>query len=68
MANFVRPLGFVLLGGIAGVGAAYWLAPEILSDPTVEAAGGERVDDPVRALAQLPLPRQVPQARLSSTR
>lgn len=41
MANFVRPLGFVLLGGIAGVGAAYWLAPEILSDPTVEAAGGE---------------------------
>lgn len=41
MANFVRPLGFVLLGGIAGVGAAYWLAPEILSDPTAEAASGE---------------------------
>lgn len=27
MANFIRPLGFIVLGGIAGVGAAYWLAP-----------------------------------------
>ena len=28
MANLIRPLGFVLLGGVAGAAAAYWLAPE----------------------------------------
>lgn len=27
MANFIRPLGFVVLGSIAGAAAAYWLAP-----------------------------------------
>ncbi|AXS83050.1 efflux RND transporter periplasmic adaptor subunit [Marinobacter sp. Arc7-DN-1] len=33
MANFVRPLGFILLGGIAGAGAAYWLASETATAP-----------------------------------
>ena len=33
MANFVRPLGFILLGGIAGAGAAYWLASETAMAP-----------------------------------
>lgn len=28
MANLIRPLGFVLLGGVAGAAAAYWLAPD----------------------------------------
>lgn len=28
MASFVRPLGFVLLGGLAGAGAVWWLAPD----------------------------------------
>ncbi|MBD3657173.1 MULTISPECIES: efflux RND transporter periplasmic adaptor subunit [Marinobacter] len=28
MANLIRPLGFVLLGGVAGAAAAYWLAAE----------------------------------------
>ncbi|RBP27615.1 Cu(I)/Ag(I) efflux system membrane fusion protein [Marinobacter pelagius] len=28
MANLIRPLGFVLLGGVAGAATAYWLAPE----------------------------------------
>jgi Cu(I)/Ag(I) efflux system membrane fusion protein len=38
MANFIRPLGFVLLGGIAGAGAAYWLAPGASSDPASQSA------------------------------
>jgi len=41
MANFIRPLGFIVLGGIAGVGAAYWLAPGMVSDPTVDGVGNE---------------------------
>ncbi|GGC60723.1 efflux RND transporter periplasmic adaptor subunit [Marinobacter halophilus] len=36
MANFVRPLGFLLLGGFAGAGATWWLAAG--SDHSVEAA------------------------------
>jgi Cu(I)/Ag(I) efflux system membrane fusion protein len=34
MANFVRPLGFLLLGGIAGAGGVYWLAPHSAMEPT----------------------------------
>ena len=41
MANFVRPLGFLLLGGIAGVGAAYWLAPEMASVPIAKRGDNE---------------------------
>ncbi|WP_420389490.1 efflux RND transporter periplasmic adaptor subunit [Marinobacter sp.] len=36
MANVVCPLGFVLLGGIAGAGAAYWLAAETRTAPAAE--------------------------------
>lgn len=28
MANVIRPLGFLLLGGVAGAAATYWLTPE----------------------------------------
>ncbi|MFO8140976.1 MAG: efflux RND transporter periplasmic adaptor subunit, partial [Marinobacter sp.] len=38
MANFVRPLGFLLLGGFAGAGATWWLAAGAGSDHTVESA------------------------------
>ncbi|MDR9423669.1 MAG: efflux RND transporter periplasmic adaptor subunit [Marinobacter sp.] len=41
MANFVRPLGFVLLGGIAGAGAAWWLATETGTAPASETASSE---------------------------
>src|SRR5690606_30110663 len=33
MANFARPLGFVLLGGLAGAGATYWLDTDATSTP-----------------------------------
>ncbi|WP_417531809.1 efflux RND transporter periplasmic adaptor subunit [Marinobacter lipolyticus] len=41
MANFVRPLGFVLLGGFAGAGAAWWLAPETGTAPASEIASSD---------------------------
>lgn len=41
MANFVRPLGFVLLGGIAGAGAAWWLASEPGTTPASEIASSD---------------------------
>jgi Cu(I)/Ag(I) efflux system membrane fusion protein len=41
MANFVRPLGFLLLGGIAGAGGAYWLASHSAMPAATEAAGSD---------------------------
>ncbi len=41
MANFIRPLGFVLLGGIAGAGGVWWLAPETGTAPVAETASTE---------------------------
>lgn len=41
MANFVRPLGFVLLGGVAGAAAVYWLAPEVGMNHAPETANTE---------------------------
>ena len=38
MANFARPLGFVLLGGLAGAGATYWLDTDATSTPAAEMA------------------------------
>ena len=37
MANVMRPLGFLLLGGVAGAVATYWLAPGVLEGSVVEA-------------------------------
>lgn len=37
MANVIRPLGFLLLGGVAGAAATYWLTPE---SPEVVVAEG----------------------------
>tara|TARA_R110002111_G_scaffold262855_1_gene341855 strand:- start:2903 stop:4186 length:1284 start_codon:yes stop_codon:yes gene_type:complete len=37
MANVMRPLGFLLLGGVAGVAATYWLASEVPEAAVVEA-------------------------------
>ena len=41
MANFVRPLGILLLGGFAGAGATYWLGADTHSTPAAEMAGSE---------------------------
>ncbi len=41
MANLIRPLGFVLLGGVAGAAAAYWLAPEAEMNHAPETATTE---------------------------
>lgn len=41
MANFVRPLGFLLLGGLAGAGGVYWLAPHSAMAPTTDSAGSD---------------------------
>ncbi|MDL0433451.1 efflux RND transporter periplasmic adaptor subunit [Marinobacter sp. TBZ242] len=41
MANLIRPLGFVLLGGVAGAAAAYWLAPEAVTNHAPETASTE---------------------------
>lgn len=41
MANLIRPLGFVLLGGVAGAAAAYWLAPEARMNHAPETANTE---------------------------
>lgn len=38
MANLVRPLGFVLLGGLAGAGATYWVDTDGPSTPADELA------------------------------
>jgi len=38
MANLVRPLGFVLLGGLAGAGATYWVDTDGPSTPAAELA------------------------------
>jgi Cu(I)/Ag(I) efflux system membrane fusion protein len=37
MANVIRPLGFLLLGGVFGAIAIYWLAPSALEGSVVEA-------------------------------
>jgi len=37
MANVMRPLGFLLLGGVAGAAATYWLAPDTSKDSVAEA-------------------------------
>jgi len=37
MANVMRPLGFLLLGGVAGSVATYWLAPDTSKDSVAEA-------------------------------
>lgn len=36
MANVMRPLGFLLVGGVAGAVATYWLAPEVSKASMVE--------------------------------
>ncbi|WP_417545583.1 efflux RND transporter periplasmic adaptor subunit [Marinobacter sp.] len=36
MANVMRPLGFLLLGGVAGVAATYWLASDVPEAAVVE--------------------------------
>ena len=36
MANVMRPLGFLLVGGVAGAVATYWLAPEASMASMVE--------------------------------
>lgn len=46
MANLIRPLGFVLLGGVAGAATAYWLAPE---------AGMNQAPDPTSTESNEPL-------------
>jgi len=37
MANVMRPLGFLLLGGVAGAVATYWFAPDTSKDSVAEA-------------------------------
>ena len=37
MANVMRPLGFLLLGGVAGAAATYWFAPDTSKDSVAEA-------------------------------
>ncbi|MBD3639494.1 MAG: efflux RND transporter periplasmic adaptor subunit [Marinobacter sp.] len=41
MASFVRLLGFVLLGGLAGAGAVWWLAPDTGTATTAEIASSD---------------------------
>jgi len=41
MANLIRPLGFVLLGGFAGAAATYWLAHEAGTNHAPETASTE---------------------------
>ncbi len=36
MANIIRPLGFLLLGGVVGAVALYWLAPNVLEGSVAE--------------------------------
>ncbi len=36
MANVIRPLGFLLLGGVVGAVALYWLAPNVLEGSVLE--------------------------------
>jgi len=36
MANVMRPLGFLLLGGVAGAVATYWFAPDTSKNSVVE--------------------------------
>ena len=42
MANFVRPLSFVLLGGLAGAVATYWLETDTHEVSSAEQASSER--------------------------
>ncbi|WP_018404594.1 efflux RND transporter periplasmic adaptor subunit [Marinobacter gelidimuriae] len=37
MANVMRPLGFLLLGGVVGAAATYWFAPDTSKDSVAEA-------------------------------
>ncbi|MBY6195568.1 efflux RND transporter periplasmic adaptor subunit, partial [Marinobacter hydrocarbonoclasticus] len=41
MANFVRPLGFVLLGGLAGAVATYWFASDTHALSSAEQASSD---------------------------
>lgn len=38
MANFIRPLGFLVLGGFAGAGISWWLAAGASMDHTADPA------------------------------
>ena len=42
MANFIRPLGFVVLGSIAGAAAAYWLAPDTTPNAVSQSAESDK--------------------------
>ncbi|KXS51370.1 MAG: outer membrane transport protein, partial [Marinobacter sp. T13-3] len=42
MANFIRPLGFVMLGSIAGAAAAYWLAPDTTPNAVSQSAESDK--------------------------
>ncbi|WP_296933160.1 efflux RND transporter periplasmic adaptor subunit [uncultured Marinobacter sp.] len=41
MANFIRPLGFVVLGGFAGAAATYWLGADPHTASSAEVAGSD---------------------------
>lgn len=44
MTNLVRPLGFLLIGSLAGAGATYWLAADTSTAPTAETIGPAKQD------------------------